>query len=327
MKLNFKGEGTKVQQLTDFIQEAIALNNLKAGDALPSINHLSKEFAVSRDTVFKSFLDLKTRGIIDSVQGKNYFVASRTKNILLLLDEYSPFKEVLYNTLISTLPISYTIDLWFHQYNEHLFNKIISESLGKYNKYLVMNYDNEQFSNILQKIDEKKLLLLDFGNFEKSGYSYVCQDFERGLYETLSSIKEELSKYEKLVFVLNRRHKHPQISKQAFANFCLDNNFEFRVLDEISDKTDIQNRYFYLVVKNEDVVEIIKQARQKKMNLGTDFGLLAYNENPFYEIIENGISSIGIDWEKMGEIAAQYILTDEPVQTYLPTNITLRPSF
>ena len=327
MKLNFKGEGTKVQQLTDFIQESIALNNLKAGDALPSINHLSKEFSVSRDTVFKSFLDLKTRGVIDSVQGKNYFVASRTKNILLLLDEYSPFKEVLYNTLIQTLPISYTIDLWFHQYNEHLFNKIISESLGKYNKYLVMNYDNERFSDILHKINEKKLLLLDFGNFDKSGYSYVCQDFELGLYETLSSIKEELSKYKKLVFVLNRRHKHPQISKQAFISFCLDNNFEFRVLDEISDNTDIQNRHFYLVVKNEDVVEIIKQARQKKMNLGTDFGLLAYNENPFYEIIENGISSIGIDWEKMGEMAAQYILTEESVQTYLPTNITLRPSF
>ena len=327
MKLNFKGEGTKVQQLTDFIQESIALNNLKAGDALPSINELSKEFAVSRDTVFKSFSDLKTRGIIDSVQGKNYFVASRTKNIFLLLDEYSPFKEVLYNTLIQTLPISYTIDLWFHQYNEHLFNKIISESLGKYNKYLVMNYDNESFSDILNKIDEKKLLLLDFGNFEKSGYSYVCQDFERGLYETLSSIKDELFKYEKLVFVLNRRHKHPQISKLAFINFCLDNNYEFRVLDEISDKTDIQNRHFYLVVKNEDVVEIIRQARHKKMNLGTDFGLLAYNENPFYEIIENGISSIGIDWEKMGEMAAQYILGDELVQTYLPTNITLRPSF
>ena len=327
MKLNFKGEGTKVQQLTDFIQESIAMSNLKAGDALPSINHLSKEFAVSRDTVFKSFSDLKTRGIIDSVQGKNYFVASRTKNIFLLLDEYSPFKEVLYNTLIQTLPISYTIDLWFHQYNEHLFNKIISESLGKYNKYLVMNYDNESFSDILHKIDEKKLLLLDFGNFEKSGYSYVCQDFERGLYETLSSIKDELFKYEKLVFVLNRRHKHPQISKLAFINFCLDNNYEFRVLDEISDKTDIQNRHFYLVVKNEDVVEIIRQARHKKMNLGTDFGLLAYNENPFYEIIENGISSIGIDWEKMGEMAAQYILGDELVQTYLPTNITLRPSF
>ena len=327
MKLDFKGKGTKVQQLTDFIQESITLNNMKAGDSLPSINYLSKELAVSRDTVFKSFSDLKTRGIIDSVQGKNYFVASGTKNILLLLDEYSPFKEVLYNTLISSLPISYTIDLWFHQYNEHLFNKIISESIGKYNKYLVMNYDNESFSDILHKIDQNKLLLLDFGNFDKGEYSYVCQDFAQGLYDALLSIKDRLSAYEKIVFVLNRRHKHPQISKLAFANFCLDNNFEFRVLDEISDKTDIQNKHFYLVVKDEDVVEIIKQARQNKMNLGADFGLLAYNENPFYEIIENGISSIGFDWEEMGEMAANYILMDEPIQTYLATNITLRPSF
>ena len=325
--LKFKGDGTKVQQLTDFIQEQIALRNLKAGDALPSINHLSKEFSVSRDTVFKSFSDLKTRGIIDSVHGKNYFVASRTKNIFLLLDEYSPFKEVLYNTLVAKLPMSYTIDLWFHQYNEHLFNKIVSESLGKYNKYLVMNYDNDRFSDILHKIDKNKLLLLDFGNFDKSEYSYVCQDFERGLYDTLSSIKDELSSYKKLVFVLNRRHKHPQISKVAFTNFCLDNNFEFGILDEMSDKSEIQKNHFYLVIKNEDVVEIIKQARQKKMSLGEDFGLLAYNENPFYEVIENGISSIGVNWKKMGEIAAHYVLTDEPVHTYLTTNITSRPSF
>lgn len=306
MKLKFEGKGTKVQQLTDFMQETIALNNMKVGDVLPSINYLSKEFGVSRDTVFKSFSDLKIRGIIDSVQGRNYFVASRTKNIFLLLDEYSPFKETLYNTLVAKLPSFYRIDLWFHQYNEHLFSKLISESLGKYNKYLVMNYDNDVFSEILNEIDKSKLLLLDFGNFEKEEYSFVCQDFEQGLYDALSSIKSELTKYKKLVFVLNRKHKHPLISKQAFTSFCLDNNFEFEVLDEISDRTDIQSEHFYLVIKNEDVVEIIKQARQKEMNLGTEFGLLAYNENPFYEIIENGISSIGVDWGKMGEMAAQF---------------------
>ena len=150
----------------------------------------------------------------------------------LLLDEYSPFKEVLYNTLVSALPTSYTVDLWFHQYNEQLFNKIISESLGKYNKYLVMNYDNNIFSEILRRIDQNKLLLLDFGNFEKEQYSYVCQDFDQGLYNALLSIREELSKYKKLIFVLNRNHKHPQISKQSFTSFCLANDFEFEVIDE-----------------------------------------------------------------------------------------------
>ena len=327
MEMELKGKGTKVQQLSDYIQESIALKNLKAGDELPSINQLSKRFSVSRDTVFKSFLDLKARGIIDSIHGKSYIVASHTKNILLVLDEYSAFKEVLYNTLISKLPTSYNVDLWFHQYNEHLFNKIISESLGKYNKYLVMNYDNEKFSDILFRIDKKDLLLLDFGNFNKNGYSYICQDFEKSLYESLSTIKDKLAKYKKLNYVLSREHKHPQSSKAAFSQFCLDNNFEFDILDKVTDKTVVLKDHFYLVVKQEDVVNIIKQGKVYKLKLKQDFGLLAYNENLFYEIVGDGISSIGIDWSKMGSLSSQYICTDEPVQTYLPTVITLRESF
>ena len=324
---NFKSEGTKVQQLTHYLQELIALNSMKAGDTLPSINHLSRQFGISRDTVFKSFLDLKTRGVIDSIHGKSYIVASHTKNILLVLDEYSSFKEVLYNTLITKLPTSYNVDLWFHQYNEHLFNKIISESIGKYNKYLVMNYDNENFSDNLLKIDKKKLLLLDFGNFDKDGYSYVCQDFENCLYDQLFNIKEHLVKYKKLIFVLSRDHNHPQSSKITFSQFCLDHNFEFEILDEISDKSIIIENYFYYVVKQSDVVNVIKRSRLKRMKMGEDFGLLAYNENPFYEIIENGISSIGIDWRKMGEIATEFVLKDQTVKKYLPTIITKRSSF
>ena len=327
MEVELKGRGTKVQQLSAYIQDSIALNNLKAGDELPSINQLSSRFSLSRDTVFKSFLDLKARGIIDSIHGKSYIVASRTKNILLVLDEYSTFKEMLYNTLISNLPTTYKVDLWFHQYNEHLFNKIIRESLGKYNKYLVMNYDNEKFSDILSKIDKRNLLLLDFGNFDKREYSYICQDFENSLYKSLSSIKDNLAKYKKLNYVLSREHKHPQSSKAAFSQFCLDNNFEFDILEEVSDKTMILKDHFYLVVKQEDVVNIIKQSKVCKLKMKRDFGLLAYNENLFYEIVGNGISSIGIDWGKMGSLSSDYISTDQPVQIYLPTVITFRGSF
>ena len=327
MASKLTGKGTKVQQLSDYIQETIALNNLKSGDSLPSINQLTKKFGVSRDTVFKSFLDLKSRGAIDSIHGKSYIVASHTKNILLVLDEYSSFKELLYNTLISKLPPSYNVDLWFHQYNEHLFHKIIGESIGKYNKYLVMNYDNEKFSDSLLKIDKKKLLLLDFGGFDKAGYSYVCQNFEDFLYDSLSAIKKDLLKYKKMIYVLSREHKHPQSSKLAFSQFCLDHNFEFEILDEITDKTVIMKDYFYLVVKQSDVVNIIKQSRNQKLKMRHDFGLLAYNENPFYEIVDEGISSIGIDWSEMGRIASEFVCLDQAVQTYLPTVITSRGSF
>lgn len=327
MDFKFDGKSTKVQQLAEYIQEAIATNELKVGEKIPSINHLSRQFSVSRDTVFKALSELRERGVIDAIHGKNYFVASHTKNILLLLDEYSPFKEVLHTILVSSLPKSFKIDLWFHQYNEHLFNNIVKESLGKYNKYLVMNYDNEMFSDMLLKIDKKKLLLLDFGKFDKNGYSYVCQDFDKGLYEALCAIKGELSTYKKLFFVLNKHHKHPQSSKIAFSNFCLDHHFEFAIMDEILDRAVIREKSFYLAIKQEDVVKIVKQGRADGLKPGKDYGLLAYNENPFFEVIENGISSIGIDWHEMGKIAARFVLDNQTVQTYLPTTINQRDSF
>ena len=313
MDFKFNGQSTKVQQLAEYIQDVLAANELKVGEKIPSINHLSRQFSVSRDTVFKALSDLRERGVIDAIHGKNYFVASHTKNILLLLDEYSPFKEVLHTILVSRLPKSYKIDLWFHQYNEHLFNNIVHESIGRYNKYLVMNYDNEKFSDVLSKIDKKKLLLLDFGKFDKDGYSYVCQDFDKGLYDALSTI--------------NKFHKHPQSSKTAFSNFCLDNHFEFGILDEILEKSTVQQDFFYLVIKQEDVVKIVKQGRADRLRPGENYGLLAYNENPFFEVIQNGISSIGIDWHEMGKIAAEFVLNNQAIQTYLPTVIKKRDSF
>lgn len=79
MSLIFDGKKTKVQQLAEYIQDAIATNELKVGEKLPSINHLSRQFSVSRDTVFKSLSDLRARGMIDAIHGKNYYVASHTK--------------------------------------------------------------------------------------------------------------------------------------------------------------------------------------------------------------------------------------------------------
>ncbi|MEG0647255.1 MAG: winged helix-turn-helix domain-containing protein, partial [Bacteroides sp.] len=157
MKPIFGQQTTKVKQLADLIARDISTGKYREEDALPSINQLSRSYEVSRDTVFKAFIDLKERGMIDSTPGKGYYVVNRQKSILLLLDEYSPFKDVLYNRFVKQLSSRYKVDLWFHQYNERLFNTILSESIGRYNKYVVMNFDNEKLSSNLYKIDAARL--------------------------------------------------------------------------------------------------------------------------------------------------------------------------
>lgn len=71
MKVAFGQQTTKVKQLADLISQDISMGKYKVENALPSINRLSQDYKVSRDTVFKAFIDLKERGIIDSTPGKD----------------------------------------------------------------------------------------------------------------------------------------------------------------------------------------------------------------------------------------------------------------
>jgi len=325
MKIEFGQQATKVKQLADLISQSISMGIYKVGDPLPSINQLSAEHKVSRDTVFKAFLDLRERGAIDSTPGKGYYVTSKIINVLLLLDQYSPFKDVLYNSFIKRLPSGYKVDLLFHQYNERLFKTLIRESAGRYNKYIVMNFSNEKLSNVLCKIDPNKLLLLDFGKFDKSPYSYICQDFDEGLYNSMTSVLPHLRKYKKLVLVFPKDLMHPQSSKDYFIKFCQDNGFLCEIAGSL-EECKLQRGVAYLVIKLQDVVDIIKQSRNQNLKCGSDIGVLAYNDIPSYEVIDNGITALTIDWESMGMKAADFVLNNTRIHEYLPTEVTFRSS-
>lgn len=321
----FGQQSSKVTQLADLISQAISMREFLEGDSLPSINELSRRYGVSRDTVFKAFSDLRERGIIDSTPRKGYFVTGQVTNVLLLLDQYTPFKETLYNSFAKHLPVNYKVDLLFHQYNERLFSTIVRESVGKYNKYVVMNFDNERFSASLNKISPARLLLLDFGKFEKERYSYVCQDFDESFYGALQRLDDRFSSYRKFVFLFPSSLKHPQSSKDYFFRFCQDYNLSGSVEEDI-ENLKVEKDTAYLAIKQQDVVKVVKQGRLAGLKCGKDFGLLAYNDIPSYEVIDEGITALTIDWEQMGNEVARFVLDNAVVQKYLPTEVQLRNS-
>ena len=306
-KATFGQQASKVTQLADALSQAISRKEFLEGDSLPSINQLSAQYGVSRDTVFKAFLDLRERGLIDSTPGKGYYVTSQVTNVLLLLDQYTPFKEALYNSFVRHLPINYKVDLLFHQYNERLFNTILRESIGKYN------------------INPSRLLLLDFGKFEKEKYSYICQDFDESFYQALNQLKERLRNYHQLVFLFPKSLKHPQSSKVYFTRFCQEQGLLCEIQEDIENLI-VRKGVAYIAIKQQDVVKVVKQGRLEGLKCGKDFGLLAYNDIPSYEVIDEGITSLSIDWEMMGNEAANFVLSNVPVQKFLPTEVRLRKS-
>lgn len=325
VKMNFGQQSTKVKQLSDIIEQDIRMGRYKTCSALPSINHLSEAYGVSRDTVFKAFSQLKERRLIDAVPGKGYYVINRQERIFLLLDEYSPFKDTLYNSFIKGLLPACKVDLWFHQYNEHIFNTVLHEAIGRYNYYVVMNFDNEKFSPLLGKINPSRLLLLDFGKFDKGSCSYICQDFDGAFYEALTRLSDRLCRYRKVVFQLSSGSKHPRSSIQSFEQFGRDNGLSVEVT-EVEELDRIEPGVAYIVIRQMDVVNVIKRSRAMGLKCGADFGLVAYNDTPAYEVIDDGITSISIDWNRMGQKLARFITTGEPVYEYLPTEVHLRHS-
>lgn len=326
MKAIFEEKTTKVNQLADFISREISMGKYKPGAGLPSINVLSRDYNVSRDTVFKAFADLKERDLIDSTPGKGYYVVNRHKNIFLLLDEYSPFKDVLYNSIVSNLPAQYKVDLWFHQYKESLFNKILREAIGRYNTYVVMNFDNEKFSDYLYRIESSRLLLLDFGKFDKKDYSYICQDFDEAFYEALEKLDSRLRHYRKIVLFYPKGLKHPHSVCRYLHRYCAVHHLESEVYERKVMEYEIKPCEVYIAFRQTDVVDIIKKSRIAGLECGKDFGLIAYNDTPAYEVIDKGITTLSIDHRQMGLETAQFILSGKPLRKYLPTEVHERGS-
>ena len=163
LHINESASQTKLQQLVHSITEAISNGQIKVGDPLPSVNQLSNDSGYSRDTVFKAYTILKQRNIVESAPQKGYFVANESFKVFVLLDDFSAFKEQLYQSFRQNLPDSYSVDLLFHHYNQDVFKQLIENSLGRYSMYVVMNIDHKSIDPILEKIDPNKLLILDMG--------------------------------------------------------------------------------------------------------------------------------------------------------------------
>ncbi len=324
-QVNPKSNLLKFQQLIDSINDAISRNLLKVGDILPSVNQLCKESSLSRDTVFKAYAELKNRGIIESVPNRGYFVAKAITKVFLFLDTFKAYKEVLYGSFRENLPEQVAVDLHFHHYNIEVFEKIIKESLGKYSKYVIMNFDHERVPEIISQIPENKLLIIDWNINVPANVPSVYQDFGQPVYDCLASNIELIRKYKQFIYLYPEFTYHPKESIEYFQKFCKDFNITHAVLYDYK-KFNIQKGDLYLLVSDRTLAKFLDQCHQKELIPGQDVGVISYNETPMKKYVKDGITVISTDFELMGKAAAEFIATGEKVNRKIPTQLTVRKS-
>lgn len=317
---------TKLQQLVHSITEAISNGHLKLGDLLPSVNQLSAESGFSRDTVFKAYNILKERNVIESAPQKGYFVANETYKVFVLLDNFSAFKENLYQSFRQNLPDTYAVDLMFHHYNPEVFVQLIQNSLGRYNSYVVMNIEHSSIHPILEKIDPNKLLILDMGKPDNGKMNYLLQDFSMSVVQCMEEGWQKLSKYNELVLVYAKnKTPHPPEIISAVSNLCKKRGMAFRQVSNAK-ATDVKEGQAYFVIRDDDLVEIIKSCWAKQLEVGSGVGVLSYNDTPMKQIVGGGISVVSTDFETMGKQAAEFVKNKKKIATILPTSLILRES-
>ncbi|MDI1254938.1 MAG: GntR family transcriptional regulator [Flavobacterium sp.] len=318
----------KYRQIILSIEKAIEAQHLRKGDKLPSVNKVCLEFTLSRDTVLLAYDELKKRGIIFAILGKGYYVKSTEvsikQKIFLLFDELNIFKEDIYNSFLEHIGKDVQVDIFFHHFNIDTFRKMIGESNGNYTKYIVMPTNLVGAADLIKTLPVADVFILDQTNADLKSYPGVHQNFVKDIYDAMKKGQSRISQYEKLVMIFPG-FREPLGMKEGFLKFCADFNIAHEVITEFTIR-DICKGEVYVIPNDRDLVRVIEKAKMQKLQLGTDFGIISYNETPLKKVVENGITTISTDFEAMGKIIAQMIRRGEKKQVENKSALLIRKS-
>lgn len=318
----------KYKQIVSSIEEAICNGILKKGDRLPSLNKLKVEQAVSRDTVLAAFNILKTRGIIKSVVGKGYYVASENvtvnQKIFLLFDELNSFKEDLYNAFLNAMNDNIQVDIFFHHFNIEVFSKLIDVHAGDYSYYVIMPANLKETAPIIERLPIDKVYILDQLPAELSQYPAIYQNFKKDIYNSLEMALEKIEKYTRLLLLYSEKNQ-PKGILDGFNLFCEEHYLQHEVTNTIENRV-LSPGELFIVLDDTNLIKIIKRIKDSNMVLARDIGIISYNDTLLKEIVEGGITTISTNFKHMGERLASMILNNEHAQVENPNQLIIRKS-
>ena len=323
----------KYLQLADEIIRQIDDGKLSVNQRLPSVNQLAKELEISRETVFKSLNYLSEKGIVKSSNRRGYFVQKvhvrPQLRIFLMLDKMTAFKEDLYHSFHETIGDAGEVDVFFHHHNPEMFKGLIRDNLQNYTHFVIVTFMREDVTDILNLIPAEKRIILDCGELDLQGdYTLVYQDFFINVLDALTEAQPLLSKYKELLLVVPSHISHFADVERGFNTFIEESGFPGKITMQVSPQEFKKgNAYFLLrAADDRDMVEVIKLCRSQGFRLGSDIGLITYNDSPVKEVLEGGITTVAIDFKKMGALAAQKILDKERDVEVIHSELIIRNS-
>lgn len=318
----------KYRQIILSIEKAIEEGKLTKGDRIPSVNKVCLEFSLSRDTVLLGYDDLKKRGIIYAIPGKGYYIKSIEvkikQKIFLLFDELNIFKEDIYNSFLNTIGKNVQVDIYFHHFNVQVFQKLINDSKGNYTKYIIMPTNLIDGVEFIKTLPVNDVIILDQTNEQLKIFPAIYQNHKKDIFEGLNKGKLRLNKYKKFIMIFPGFREPPGM-RIGFENYCSENSINYEIISEFTDN-EITIGSVYIIPNDRDLVLVIEKAREQNLKLGTDFGIISYNETPLKKIVSNGITTISTDFIMMGKLLAEMVHSGKKEQIENKSALIIRNS-
>jgi len=248
----------KYAQIIKSLENGIENNCLPTGYILPSINELSYELDVSRDTTARVYKVLKKMGIIDSIPGKGYFISlseeKKSVKVLLLFDKLSINNKTIYDSLVSNLGEYAIIDLFIYNNNLSVLCDILKRHREGYSHYVILphSFDDPRFIKLLRTIPQNKLILLDrIPQDLNMLYGAVYEDFESDIFNALKESLNKLLKYDTIkALIPGHNHFNTDIIK-GISTFCKQQPFNFEIVYNL-DEEKITKGVAYITLEEED---------------------------------------------------------------------------
>lgn len=327
------------KQLVEVIKDLVNNGVYKEGDFLPSRFRLADELNISKETVQKAYSVLRDMGIVESAQGKGFYISGKPSDkikMLLLFDKISTYKQVLFNSFAEALEDRAGITIHLHNQDIALLKFYIEQNFGKYDYYVITPHfplDNEiqrRAVRLLKKIPNRKLILLDRYMEDLPGnYGSVYQDFEGDIYDGLTKALPCLSKYRRLNVISMAGSLYAPLIEAGIKRFSSDNQINIRILKNLVVDELCQGDFFLILngQLDNELIQLIKEVKEKGFEPGKDIGIISYNESPINDIILNGLTVFSTDFKQMGELAAKMILERSMKKIRCNFNLIRRNTF
>ncbi len=323
----------KYLQVVNAIMKAIEEGKISRGYCMPSINDLSYELDISRDTCIRIYKELKKLNIINSFPGKGYFInetdIKKRISIFLLFNKLSTHKKIIYDSFVAALGPDAAIDFYIYNNDFLLFKELLNNRKKEYAYYVIIPHfleGGEHAPEIINTLPKDKLIIMDKLLPGVNGnYGAVYENFEKDIYTSLVQALPQLAKYHTLNIIFPQYTYHPKEILKGFAGFCDDYAFHYTIVHDI-EQVQIKKGEVYINLMEDDLVLLIEKILLQGLKIGEETGVISYNETALKKIILNGITTISTDFKMIGEKAAGLILKNSTEHIEAGFYLTLRNS-